>query len=244
MKKNQRGYSTDAKVLTELFRIHPLPDLILRYREFSKIKNTYIDALPRMRAADGRVHTQFNETVTTTGRLSSSDPNLQNIPVRTEFGRQIRVASCRCGRASCSCRRTTRRSSCACSRICPATSTWWRHSTPGADFHASTASRVFGLPVEAVTPELRSRAKAVNFGIVYGQQAFGLSQTLDIPVAEAREMIDRYFEAYPGVRTYLDETVAEAKERGFAETMLGRKRHIPELKSSNASSAPSASARP
>ena len=103
----------------------------------------------------------------------------------------------------------------------------------GADFHASTASRVFGLPVEAVTPELRSRAKAVNFGIVYGQQAFGLSQTLDIPVAEAREMIDRYFEAYPGVRTYLDETVAEARERGFAETMLGRKRHIPELKSSN-----------
>ena len=233
VKKNQRGYSTDAKVLTELSAIHPLPDLILRYREFSKIKNTYIDALPRMRAADGRVHTQFNETVTTTGRLSSSDPNLQNIPVRTEFGRQIR--SCfvplRAGELFLSADYSQIEL-----RLLAHLS-GDEHLVAafnsGADFHASTASRVFGLPVEAVTPELRSRAKAVNFGIVYGQQAFGLSQTLDIPVAEAREMIDRYFEAYPGVRTYLDETVAEAKERGFAETMLGRKRHIPELKSSN-----------
>ena len=233
VKKNQRGYSTDAKVLTELSAIHPLPDLILRYREFSKIKNTYIDALPRMRAADGRVHTQFNETVTTTGRLSSSDPNLQNIPVRTEFGRQIR--SCfvplRAGELFLSADYSQIEL-----RLLAHLS-GDEHLVAafnsGADFHASTASRVFGLPVEAVTPELRSRAKAVNFGIVYGQQAFGLSQTLDIPVAEAREMIDRYFEAYPGVRTYLDETVAEARERGFAETMLGRKRHIPELKSSN-----------
>ena len=224
---------TDAKVLTELSAIHPLPDLILRYREFSKIKNTYIDALPRMRAADGRVHTQFNETVTTTGRLSSSDPNLQNIPVRTEFGRQIR--SCfvplRAGELFLSADYSQIEL-----RLLAHLS-GDEHLVAafnsGADFHASTASRVFGLPVEAVTPELRSRAKAVNFGIVYGQQAFGLSQTLDIPVAEAREMIDRYFEAYPGVRTYLDETVAEARERGFAETMLGRKRHIPELKSSN-----------
>ena len=208
VKKNQRGYSTDAKVLTELSAIHPLPDLILRYREFSKIKNTYIDALPRMRAADGRVHTQFNETVTTTGRLSSSDPNLQNIPVRTEFGRQIR--SCfvplRAGELFLSADYSQIEL-----RLLAHLS-GDEHLVAafnsGADFHASTASRVFGLPVEAVTPELRSRAKAVNFGIVYGQQAFGLSQTLDIPVAEARE-------------------------RGFAETMLGRKRHIPELKSSN-----------
>ena len=104
----------------------------------------------------------------------------------------------------------------------------------GADFHASTAARVFGLPVEEVTPELRSRAKAVNFGIVYGQQAYGLSQSLDIPFGEAKEMIDRYFEAYPGVRAYLDDTVAHAKECGYATTMFGRKRHIPELKSKNA----------
>ena len=104
----------------------------------------------------------------------------------------------------------------------------------GADFHAATASRVFGLPVEDVSPELRSRAKAVNFGIVYGQQAFGLSQSLGIPFGEAKEMIERYFEAYPGVRAYLDRTIAEAKEKGYAETMFGRKRHIPELKAANA----------
>ena len=104
----------------------------------------------------------------------------------------------------------------------------------GADFHAATASRVFGLPVEEITPELRSRAKAVNFGIVYGQQAFGLSQSLGIPFGEAKGMIERYFEAYPGVRTYLDETITVAKEKGYAETMFGRKRHIPELKAGNA----------
>ena len=233
LKKNQRGYSTDAAVLKELSNDHEMPALVLRYRELAKIKSTYIDALPRMRAGDGRVHTCFNETVTTTGRLSSSDPNLQNIPVRTEFGRQIR--SCfvplRAGELFLSADYSQIEL-----RLLAHLS-GDEHLVAafnsGADFHASTASRVFGLPVEAVTPELRSRAKAVNFGIVYGQQAFGLSQTLDIPVAEAREMIDRYFEAYPGVRTYLDETVAEARERGFAETMLGRKRHIPELKSSN-----------
>lgn len=233
VKKNQRGYSTDAKVLTELSAIHPLPDLILRYREFSKIKNTYIDALPRMRPPTAACTPSSTRRSPRPGACPHPTRTCRTFPCAPSSAARSAVASCRCGRASCSCRRTTRRSSCACSRICPATSTWWRHSTPGADFHASTASRVFGLPVEAVTPELRSRAKAVNFGIVYGQQAFGLSQTLDIPVAEAREMIDRYFEAYPGVRTYLDETVAEAKERGFAETMLGRKRHIPELKSSN-----------
>ena len=232
-KKNQRGYSTDAKVLSELSAIHPLPDLILRYREFSKIKTTYIDALPRMRALDGRVHTQFNETVTTTGRLSSSDPNLQNIPVRTDFGRQIR-----------SCFTPLREGelflSADYSQIelrllahLSADEHLVAAFNSGADLHTSTAARVFGLAPEEVTPSLRSRAKAVNFGIVYGQQAYGLSQSLEIPMAEARDMIDRYFEVYPGVRTYLDDTVREAKENGFATTMFGRKRHIPELRSSN-----------
>lgn len=232
-KKNQRGYSTDAKVLNELSAIHPLPALILRYREFSKIKNTYIDALPRMRATDGRVHTQFNETVTTTGRLSSSDPNLQNIPVRTDFGRQIR-----------SCFTPLREGelflSADYSQIelrllahLSADEHLVAAFNSGADLHTSTAARVFGVAPEDVTPALRSRAKAVNFGIVYGQQAFGLSQTLEIPMAEAKDMIDRYFEVYPGVRAYLDDTVAAAKDAGFAETMFGRKRHIPELRSTN-----------
>ncbi len=234
LKKNQRGYSTDASVLKELSKVHDLPDLVLRYRELAKIKSTYIDALPRMRAGDGRVHTQFNETVTTTGRLSSSDPNLQNIPVRTEFGRRIRSCFVPLHEGS-------RFLSADYSQIelrLLAHLSGDEHLIAafesGEDFHASTAAHVFGVPVEEVTSELRSRAKAVNFGIVYGQQAYGLSQSLDIPFGEAKDMIDRYFEAYPGVRSYLDETVSQAKENGYAVTMFGRKRHIPELRSRNA----------
>lgn len=235
LKKNQRGYSTDASVLKELAKEHELPRLVLRYRELSKIKSTYIDALPRMRAGDGRVHTTFNETVTTTGRLSSSDPNLQNIPVRTEFGRQIRecfvpiVPGHKFMSADYSqieLRLLAHFS--ADEHLIAAFS-------DGEDFHAATAARVFGVTPNEVTPNLRSRAKAVNFGIVYGQQAFGLAQSLDIPFGEAKDMIDRYFAAYPGVRAYLDESVADAKAKGYAETMFGRKRHIPELRASNAS---------
>ncbi|MEC4176651.1 DNA polymerase I [Adlercreutzia sp. R7] len=232
-KKNQRGYSTDAKVLTELSAIHPLPALILRYREFSKIKTTYIDALPRMRALDGRVHTQFNETVTTTGRLSSSDPNLQNIPVRTDFGRQIRSCFVPLREGELFLSADYSQIELRLLAHLSADEHLVAAFNSGADLHTSTAARVFGVAPEEVTSQLRSRAKAVNFGIVYGQQAYGLSQTLEIPMAEAKEMIDRYFEVYPGVRSYLDNTVAEAKERGFATTMFGRKRHIPELRSSN-----------
>ena len=234
LKKNQRGYSTDAAVLKELSKTHEMPALLLRYRELSKIKSTYIDALPRMRATDGRVHTCFNETVTTTGRLSSSDPNLQNIPVRTEFGRQIR--ECFTPLASGSKFLSADYSQIELRLLAHLSGD--EHLVAafcsGADFHASTASRVFDVPLEDVTPQLRSRAKAVNFGIVYGQQAFGLAQSLDIPFGEAKEMIDRYFEAYPGVRAYLDATVEEAKKTGYATTMFGRKRHVPELKAANA----------
>ena len=235
LKKNQRGYSTDAAVLKELSKDHELPALVLRYRELAKIKSTYIDALPRMRAGDGRVHTCYNETVTTTGRLSSSDPNLQNIPVRTEFGRHIRESF---GPI----REGDKFLSADYSQIelrllahLSGDEGLIEAFCSGADFHASTAARVFDVPVDAVTPELRSRAKAVNFGIVYGQQAFGLSQSLGIPFSEAKEMIERYFLAYPGVRAYLDATIEEAKAKGYAETMFGRKRHIPELMATNAS---------
>ena len=233
-KRTQTGYSTDASVLKELAKDHELPGLVLQYRELSKIKSTYIDALPRLRAGDGRIHTTFNETVTTTGRLSSSDPNLQNIPVRTDFGRHIRECFVPLSEAE-------RYLSADYSQIelrLLAHLSGDEHLVAafcsGADFHASTAARVFGVPVEEVTPQMRSRAKAVNFGIVYGQQAFGLSQSLGISFNEAKEMIDRYFEAYPGVRVFLDEVVAQAKEKGYAETMFGRRRHIPELRSSNA----------
>ena len=234
-KKNQRGYSTDASVLKELSSEHEVPGLVLRYRELAKIKSTYIDTLPRLRAGDGRVHTTFNETVTTTGRLSSSDPNLQNIPVRTEFGRQIRTCFIPLAEGELFLSADYSQIELRLLAHLSGDEHLVDAFCTGADFHASTAARVFGLPVDQVTPELRSRAKAVNFGIVYGQQAYGLSQSLGIPFGEAKDMIDRYFEAYPGVRSYLDSTVAQAKEYGYAETMFGRKRHIPELKSSNAS---------
>ena len=233
-KKTQRGYSTDAKVLKELAEVHELPALVLRYRELAKIKSTYIDALPRMRATDGRVHSSFNETVTTTGRLSSSDPNLQNIPVRTEFGRHIRECFVPLDEDSLFLSADYSQIELRLLAHLSGDEHLVAAFNSGADFHASTASRVFGIPVEEVTPELRSRAKAVNFGIVYGQQAFGLSQSLGVPFGEAKDMIDRYFEAYPGVRAYLDATVEKARERGYAETMFGRKRHIPELHAGNA----------
>ena len=233
-KKTQRGYSTDASVLKELSKVHDLPALVIRYRELAKIKSTYIDALPRLRAGDGFLHTRFNETVTTTGRLSSSDPNLQNIPVRTEFGRRIRGCFTPLREGSVFLSADYSQIELRLLAHLSSDEHLVAAFNSGADFHASTAARVFGVPIEEVTPELRSRAKAVNFGIVYGQQAFGLSQSLDIPFGEARDMIERYFEAYPGVRAYLDEVVAQAKETGFASTMFGRKRHIPELRAKNA----------
>ncbi|MBQ3301855.1 MAG: DNA polymerase I, partial [Eggerthellaceae bacterium] len=235
-KKTQRGYSTDAQVLKKLSDVHELPAEVLHYREFAKMKSTYIDALPRIAASfgDGRVHTTFNETVTSTGRLSSSDPNLQNIPVRTDFGRRIRACFGALDENSMFMSADYSQIELRLLAHLSADEHLVAAFNSGADFHASTASRVFGVPVEEVTPQMRSRAKAVNFGIVYGQQAFGLAQSLGIPMGEARDMIDRYFEAYPGVRSYLDEAVEAAKDRGYAETMLGRKRHSPELRAKNA----------
>ncbi|MCI8367211.1 MAG: DNA polymerase I [Eggerthellaceae bacterium] len=234
-KKNQRGYSTDASVLKELAKVSEVPALVLRYREMAKLKSTYLDALPKLaqRAGDGRIHTMFHETVTTTGRLSSSDPNLQNIPVRTDFGRRIRECFVPLDEDSLFLSADYSQIELRLLAHLSADEHLVAAFNSGADFHTATAARVFDIAPEDVTPAQRSRAKAVNFGIVYGQQAFGLSQTLDIPVAEAKEMIDRYFAAYPGVRRYLDETVADAKQLGYAETMFGRKRHIPELKAKN-----------
>ena len=232
LKKNQRGYSTDAETLESLRPYSPVIDEILKYRTYAKLLSTYVDGLLNAEAADGRVHSTFIQTEARTGRISSTEPNLQNIPVRTELGRRIREAF-----------------------VAPEGGVFLSADysqielrllahlsgdeglidafLSGEDFHAHTASDVFGVSVDEVTPEMRSRAKAVNFGIVYGQQAFGLGQTLHIPMAEAQEMIDRYYTAYPKVRQYLDDVVAQAHEDGYATTMFGRKRHIPELRSSN-----------
>ena len=233
LKKTHRGYySTNARVLEELARDNEFVRLVLEYREKTKIKSTYLDTLGALRRFDGRVHTTYNQTITATGRLSSSNPNLQNIPTRSELGHTVKTAfsvAPGCVFLAVDYSQIELRLLAHLSADEHLVAAF----NEGEDFHAETAARVFGVPVDEVTPQLRSRAKAVNFGIVYGQQAYGLSQSLDIPMAEAREMIDRYFEAYPGVRTYLDRTVAEAKRTGYAETMYGRRRPIPELKMRN-----------
>lgn len=233
LKRTKRGfYSTNAKVLGDLAAHHEIVAQVLEYRERSKIKSTYLDALPALVAGDGRIHTTLNQTVTATGRLSSSDPNLQNIPTRSELGHRVRQAFTvpegsvflACDYSQIELRLLAHLSGDEhlIAAFCE-----------GADFHAATAARVFGMPVEEVTPQLRSRAKAVNFGIVYGQQAFGLASSLKIPRAEAQEMIDRYFEAYPGVRAFLDDAVRRAHECGYAVTLFGRKRHIREFEQKN-----------
>lgn len=233
LKKTKRGYySTNAKVLSDLARDHGIVRLILDWREKSKIKSTYLDTLGPLRRGDGRVHTTYNQTITATGRLSSSDPNLQNIPTRSELGRTVKTAFS-AGEGSVFLAVDYSQIELRLLAHLSGDEHLVRAFSEGEDFHAETAARVFGVPVSEVTPDLRSRAKAVNFGIVYGQQAYGLSQSLHISMAEARDMIDRYYEAYPGVRTFLDNVVARAKQTGYAETMYGRRRHIPELKAKN-----------
>ncbi len=232
-RRTKTGYSTDASVLAALAPVHPIAEKIVEYRELTKLKSTYIDALPRLLGDDGRLHTSFNQTVAATGRLSSSNPNLQNIPVRTDLGRRIRAAfvPARAGDliVSADYSQIELRVLAHLSGDEGLVSAF----TSGADFHAATASRVFGVPIEELTPLHRRRAKAVNFGIVYGISAHGLADKLEVERAEAQAMIDRYYAAYPGVRRFLDETVAAAHRDGFAVTMFGRKRRIPELRSSN-----------
>ena len=233
LKKTQRGYySTNAKVLADLAKRSPVVAEVLEYRERAKIKSTYLDALPGLIRGDGRIHTTLNQTVAATGRLSSSEPNLQNIPTRSELGHRVRTAFTvpegsvflACDYSQIELRLLAHLS---------ADEHLVRAFNEGEDFHAATAARVFDVPVSEVTPALRSRAKAVNFGIVYGQQAYGLSTSLKIGRKEAQDMIDRYFEVYPGVRAYLDERVAFARKHGYVSTMYGRKRHIKDINSRN-----------
>lgn len=233
LKRTRRGYySTNAKVLEDLAKQSPLVSSVLEYRERAKIKSTYLDALPELIREDGRIHTTLNQTVAATGRLSSSEPNLQNIPTRSELGHKVRTAFVvpegnvflACDYSQIELRLLAHLS---------ADEHLVRAFNEGEDFHAATAARVFDVPVDEVTPALRSRAKAVNFGIVYGQQAYGLSTSLKIPRKEAQDMIDRYFAVYPGVREFLDEQVAFARTHGYVTTMYGRKRHIKDINSRN-----------
>lgn len=231
-KKTARGYSTDAETLQELADLHPAIEKILLYRQITKLNSTYIDGLLRLMDKEGRIHTWFDQTTAATGRISSSEPNLQNIPVRTAMGREIRRAFI--ARPGCvlidadysqiELRLLAHLS--ADEAMCDA-------FNRGQDIHARTAAEVYDVPLSEVTPQMRSSAKAVNFGIVYGISDFGLSNNLHISRKEAAEFIDRYFARYPAVRRFMDTCIAEGKAQGYSITMYNRRRPLPELASSN-----------
>ncbi|MBI5197942.1 MAG: DNA polymerase I [Nitrospirae bacterium] len=228
-KKTKTGYSTDESVLIQLALSHELPAEILNYRQFSKLKSTYVDALvPLVHPETGRLHTSFNQTVAATGRLSSSDPNLQNIPIRTEMGQRIResfVADAGCVLLSADYSQVELRLLAHLSGDEALIASFQRNE----DIHARTASEIFGLPSDQITPEMRRRAKAVNFGIVYGMSPFGLASDIGIPQHEAKAYIEHYFASHPGVRTFIDRTLRDAREKGYVTTLFGRRRPVPEL---------------
>jgi len=235
-KKTKSGqYSTNEEVLSRLTDTHPIVNQILEYRQVKKLKSTYVDPLPEMvHPKTGRLHTSYMQTVAATGRLSSNNPNLQNIPIRTERGRQIRKAFISRGDdyvlLSADYSQVELRIIAALS----GDEHMLEAFQSGADIHASTAARVFGVPLEAVDREMRSKAKAVNFGIIYGQSAFGLAQNLNIKRAEAKDIIDSYFVKYPGIRSYIDRSIQVAREQGYVETVMGRRRYLPDINSGNA----------
>lgn len=231
-KKTKSGYSTDASVLEGLVDIHPIASLLLRYRELTKLQSTYIEALPKLLGGDGRLHTDFRQTVAATGRLASANPNLQNIPVRTDLGRRIREAFIPSSPENCLMSVDYSQIELRILAHLSGDEGLIEAFNSGEDFHAATAARIFGLDPGTVDPGMRSRAKAVNFGIIYGQGAHALSLSLGLPFNEGKEIIDRYYQAYPRVKTFLDETIEEAKLTGVAKTAFGRVRRIPELASS------------
>ena len=229
-----RQYSTGEDVLRKLINKHPIIQNILDFRSLTKLKSTYVDALPNLiNQRDGRIHTSFNQAVTVTGRLSSNNPNLQNIPIRTEKGREIRKAFVP---------RNDDYTLLAADysqielRIIAELSKdegMMNAFMNNIDIHSATASKVYNIPLEEVTKDMRRNAKTVNFGIVYGISAFGLSERLNIPRKEAQEIIDQYFDKYPGVKKYMNSTIQFARENGFVETMMGRRRYLRDINSNN-----------
>jgi DNA polymerase-1 len=227
---NSGHYSTSAEVLEALRGKHPVVDWILEYRELSKLKSTYLDALPQeVNPETGRVHTSYNQTGSVTGRIASSEPNLQNIPIRTDIGREVRKAFI-------------------------ASPGYWLLSADysqielrivahmsddqamlaafraGQDIHAATAAAIYGVPLEAVDKAQRRRAKSINFGLIYGMSAFGLTRATDLTLAEAEDFVEAYFRKFPGVKRYLDGVRRLAAEQGYVETLMGRRRYFPGLK--------------
>ena len=226
VKKSKRGYSTDSAVMEKLRGRHEIIDYIMEYRHAAKLKSTYTDALLPLVDGESRVHSSLNQTVTATGRISSAEPNLQNIPVRTELGREIRkmfVAKEGCVLVDADYSQIELRVLAHISgdeNMC-------RAFRENEDIHKMTAMQVFGVPDFCVTPEMRARAKTVNFGIIYGQSDFSLAGELKITRREAKRYIDSYFEKYSGVREYMDGTIAAARENGYVSTIFGRRRYVP-----------------
>lgn len=233
-KKTKTGqYSTSEDVLEKLRSKHPVVSKILDYRGLKKLLSTYIDALPLLvNAKTGKVHTTYNQTVAATGRLSSTNPNLQNIPVRDELGREIRKAFIpnegelllSADYSQIELRIMAHLSGDA---------NMLEAFNSGQDIHAATAAKIYKIPLEEVTPDMRRKAKTANFGIIYGISTFGLSERLGIPRAEAKELIDGYFETYPEIKRYMEEVIQRAKEQGYVETIYGRKRYLADINSQN-----------
>lgn len=235
-KKTKTGsYSTSEEILEKMRSRHPVVGKLLEYRGLKKLLSTYIDALPELiNPKTGKIHTSYNQAVTSTGRLSSTNPNLQNIPVRDELGREIRKAftaeNADCIFFSADYSQIELRIMAHLSNDMHMIEAF----RSGADIHAATAAKIYGVPVEEVTPDMRRKAKTANFGIIYGISVFGLAERLNIPRAEAKELIDGYFKTYPDIRAYMDESIQVAKEKGYVETIYKRKRFLPDINSHNA----------
>ncbi len=230
-RKTKIGYSTDNEVLEKLSIYHPIADLLIHYRQLAKLKSTYVDGLLKTVSEDGRIHTVFTQTVTQTGRISSVEPNLQNIPVRTVLGRELRKAF----RAKEGYTLIDADYSQIELRILSHIAddkTMQDIFASGNDIHTQTAAEIFGLPENMVTPELRRRAKAINFGIVYGIGEFSLSQDIGVTRKEAKRYIDNYLDTFSGVKKYVDDVISFAKEHGYVETLFGRRRYVPEITAS------------
>ena len=231
-RRGKTGFSTDARVLAQIRDEHEIVPRIEVWRELTKLKNTYLDSLPALIADDGRIHTTFNQVATTTGRLSSTNPNLQNIPIRSEEGRPIRscfVAAEGMRLVSCDYNQVELR---VLAHVA-GEDVLRDLFASGEDVHAATAAGIVGADPEAITPGERSKAKMVNYGIAYGLSDFGLADRLQIDREEAGAYIQRYFERFPAVKTFIEETIERAKTDGYVKTLMGRRRRIPELRSSN-----------
>lgn len=235
-KKTKTGqYATGEEILTKLAKEHEIVNSILEFREYQKLKSTYVDALPKLVSKkDGLIHTDYRQAVAATGRLSSNNPNLQNIPIRTAMGREIRKAFIPRAKGYKIFAADYSQIELRIIAAFAKDKSMIEAFKNGMDIHATTASKVFNVPMEEMTPDIRRKAKEVNFGLIYGISAFGLSQNIGISRGEATEIIDTYFEQFPGIKTYMDESINQAREQGYVETILGRRRNLRDINSKNA----------